>query len=62
MDSKNLSCFARQKPEVSRSKKIVEGVNLEEGTAYVEAATLHQNAPKREVGIEIHRGKNSKNW
>tara|TARA_Y100001978_G_scaffold202618_1_gene224381 strand:+ start:676 stop:1497 length:822 start_codon:yes stop_codon:yes gene_type:complete len=40
-------------------KKIVEGVNIEEGTAYVEAATYIKNAPKREVGIEIHRGKNS---
>lgn len=40
-------------------KKIVEGVNLEEGAAYVEAATYIKNAPKREVGIEIHRGKNS---
>ena len=40
-------------------KKIVEGINLEEGAAYVEAATYIKNAPKREVGIEIHRGKNS---
>ena len=40
-------------------KKIIEGVNLEKGTAHVEAATYIKNAPKREVGIEIHRGKNS---
>lgn len=40
-------------------KKIVEGVNLEEGTAYVKEATYIKNAPKREVGIEIHKGKNS---
>lgn len=40
-------------------KKIVEGVKLEEGTAYVEEASYIKNTPKREVGIEIHRGKNS---
>lgn len=40
-------------------KKIIEGVKMEEGTAYVELATYIKNAPKREVGIEIHRGKNS---
>ena len=40
-------------------KKIIEGVNLEEGTAYVAAASYIKNAPKREVGIEIHKGKNS---
>jgi len=40
-------------------KKIIEGVNLEEGTAYVKEATYIKNAPKREVGIEIHKGKNS---
>ena len=40
-------------------KKIIEGVILEEGTAYVEKATYIKNAPKREVGIEIHKGKNS---
>ena len=40
-------------------KKIVEGIKLEEGIAYVEAATYIKDAPKREVGIEIHKGKNS---
>ncbi len=40
-------------------KKIVEGVNLEDGIAYVETVTYIKNTPKREVGIEIHKGKNS---
>ena len=40
-------------------KKIVEGITLEDGVAYIETATYIKNAPKREVGIEIHRGKNS---
>ena len=40
-------------------KKIVEGVRLEEGIAYVEEATYIKNAPKREVGLEINKGKNS---
>ena len=40
-------------------KKIIDGVNLEEGTAYVKAATYIKNSPKREVGIELHRGKNN---
>ena len=40
-------------------KKIVEGVTLEDGPAYVEAATYIKNAPKREIGIDIKRGKNS---
>ena len=40
-------------------KKIIKGVNLEEGIANVESATYIKNAPKREVGIEIHRGKNN---
>ena len=34
-------------------------LKLEEGIAYVEAATYIKDAPKREVGIEIHKGKNS---
>ena len=38
-------------------KKIVKGVNLEDGIAYVETATYIKNTPKREVGIEIHKGK-----
>ena len=38
--------------------KIVKGVNLEDGIAYVETATYIKNTPKK-VGIEIHKGKNS---
>ena len=40
-------------------KKIIEGVSIDEETAYVAAASYIKNSPKKEVGIEIHKGKNS---
>jgi 23S rRNA pseudouridine2605 synthase len=40
-------------------QKIVNGIEVDGYTTVVEAISYIQNAPKREVGIEIHIGKNS---
>ena len=40
-------------------KKIVSGVTVEGYLTEIETISYVQNAPKKEVGIEIHIGKNS---
>lgn len=39
-------------------KKIREGIELEDGKVTVDEVSYIQNAPKKEVGIEIHSGRN----
>ena len=39
-------------------KKIRDGLELEDGPVSVDEVSYIQNAPKREVGIEIHSGRN----
>ncbi|WP_350286328.1 pseudouridine synthase [uncultured Croceitalea sp.] len=39
-------------------KKIQEGLTLEDGTIEVDEVSYIQGAPKREIGIEIHSGRN----
>ncbi len=39
-------------------KRIQEGIMLEDGLIQVDEVSFLQNAPKKEVGIEIHSGRN----
>lgn len=39
-------------------KKIEAGIKLEDGMVTVDAVSYIENAPKREIGIELHSGKN----
>lgn len=39
-------------------KKIENGIQLEDGVVTVDAVSYIEDAPKREVGIELHSGKN----
>jgi 23S rRNA pseudouridine2605 synthase len=39
-------------------KKIRDGIELEDGLVSVDEISYIQNAPKKEVGIEIHSGRN----
>ncbi|MCK5824370.1 MAG: rRNA pseudouridine synthase [Ichthyobacteriaceae bacterium] len=39
-------------------EKILEGVHLDDGTVFVDSLSYVNNAPKNEIGIEIHSGKN----